>query len=311
MKTSSRIIKDMNELTPVDNIDGMWFKRDDLYQPFDDIPLNGDKIKQCNRVVSALADEINDKYDGRVFSAGGMHSPQGIIITRCCKEYGLDPTMFYGATKFDSVIKHDIIRHILNMGGNVNIRCKLGYESTIISNTINHFPYEGFNIGFGMNIGRDDLLCNDVQRQVQNIPDELDNLVIPTGSAIIASAILRGIAQYGKRVKDIHCVQIAGHDRVKTIERLCEGYDVPDFYFHLSKDYAYTRFVKYTLADGTRLDPIYEGKAYDFMLRYMPQCKNDGKTLFWIVGNTNDIRETPADKREYTMDENMTISLAR
>ena len=43
-----------------------------------------------------------------------------------------------------------------------------------------------------------------VAEQVQNIPDDLDDLYITCGSGITASGVIVGIERYGKNVKNIH-----------------------------------------------------------------------------------------------------------
>lgn len=39
------IVHDVNDLTPVEQIGDYWFKRDDCFMPFDDIPINGGKVR--------------------------------------------------------------------------------------------------------------------------------------------------------------------------------------------------------------------------------------------------------------------------
>ena len=38
---------DIDALTPVERVGDYWFKRDDYFMPFDDIPVNGGKVRQC------------------------------------------------------------------------------------------------------------------------------------------------------------------------------------------------------------------------------------------------------------------------
>ena len=55
--------------------------------------------------------------------------------------------------------------------------------------------------------------------QVQNIPDELDNLIIPTGVAIQTAGILIGLKRYNKKVNRIVCVCVG-----PTREKKLAGY---------------------------------------------------------------------------------------
>lgn len=54
------IVKNVDELTPVENHNGLYIKRDDLYKPFGDNTVNGGKLRQCYKLVES----IKDKYDG-------------------------------------------------------------------------------------------------------------------------------------------------------------------------------------------------------------------------------------------------------
>lgn len=38
---------DLDAFTPVQKVGDYFFKRDDLFAPFNDIPLNGGKVRQC------------------------------------------------------------------------------------------------------------------------------------------------------------------------------------------------------------------------------------------------------------------------
>ena len=87
-------------------------------------------------------------------------------------------------------------------------------------------------------------------------------------------------------VKNVIGIQIAGYDRNKTIKNLIKE-DLP-YKLLLSKDYPYSRKVKISF-DNVKLDPLYEAKAYDYMVKYMMEDLNGKKVLFWIVGDSNPV----------------------
>ena len=37
----------MDELTPIEQHDGIWYKRDDYFRPYDDFDVCGGKVRQC------------------------------------------------------------------------------------------------------------------------------------------------------------------------------------------------------------------------------------------------------------------------
>ena len=58
------MISDINELTPVDEFHDIgpfkkiYFKRDDIFRPYDDSLLDGGKVRQSVSLFGALKDEL-------------------------------------------------------------------------------------------------------------------------------------------------------------------------------------------------------------------------------------------------------------
>jgi len=121
--------------------------------------------------------------------------------------------------------------------------------------------------------------------QVKNIPDELDNLIIPTGVAIQTSGILIGLKRFNKKVKRIVCVCVG-----PTREKKIDGY-FKDVYNDDVKNYhpfemvahksPYSKAMNFKI-EGEYIDDIYEAKAYDWLLKNI-DYKNE-KTMMWLVG---------------------------
>lgn len=64
----------LHYLTPMQQVNGMWFKREDLYTPFGAGEVNGGKLRQC----MLLVDKIHQDYEGLV-TCCSIHSPQAPI----------------------------------------------------------------------------------------------------------------------------------------------------------------------------------------------------------------------------------------
>tara|TARA_Y100000034_G_C6676043_1_gene297003 strand:- start:59 stop:652 length:594 start_codon:yes stop_codon:yes gene_type:complete len=134
-----------------------------------------------------------------------------------------------------------------------------------------------------------------VTEQVQNIPDELDNLVVPVGSGIQFTGIIRGLQKYNKKVKRV--IGIAFVDRRKTIDGYLDGFkyenfpeeviDFPEYEMHLTK-HAYSKPIWEKVGDELMLDSIYEGKSHEWMRENIDENE---KTLFWIVGKRPEVDE--------------------
>jgi 1-aminocyclopropane-1-carboxylate deaminase/D-cysteine desulfhydrase-like pyridoxal-dependent ACC family enzyme len=130
--------------------------------------------------------------------------------------------------------------------------------------------------------------------QVENIPDELDNLVVSTGVGVQLMGILLGLKKFNKKVKHIHSICV-GPTREKHMNRYenellkasgdlvwerPESLNLNEFAMHAHKA-PYGKGHDY-MVNGNYIDDIYEGKAYQWMLENVDTANE--KTLFWCVG---------------------------
>ena len=142
-----------------------------------------------------------------------------------------------------------------------------------------------FDVEFSKHIFKDSELMFDTNSyQVQNIPDELDVLVMSLGVGIQFSCVLKGLKKYNKKVKRIIGVQV-GPDRRKLIDSYLNQdplFEEPfDLEYELYQDTsAYSKTVEYNIGNF-QLDDIYEGKAYKWILQNMDLNQ---KILFWCIG---------------------------
>jgi 1-aminocyclopropane-1-carboxylate deaminase/D-cysteine desulfhydrase-like pyridoxal-dependent ACC family enzyme len=139
-----------------------------------------------------------------------------------------------------------------------------------------------FIIKFGIEVEKNPIVVDCIADQVKNLPDNLDNLIIPTGSGITAGSILRGIKKYGKKIKNVYVVHVSGMERRQKINSIEDA--VPYLYIK-GTGYSYNRKVKVKITEDFELDYIYEAKVYDWMLHNVDLRRE--KTLFWVVGNAN------------------------
>ena len=288
------LISQASILTPIEEYDGVLYKRDDLFSPFEYIPINGGKLRQCITLIDKLEDRIRDDFNGKVATACGLHSPQGLIVTSVAKVFGFNAMVAYANSKsIDHLLeKNPIIRRIDELGGEVKIIAKLGFESNM-QKKLKQIILEGkdifFVVKFGINLEEhSDAIIDSISCQVKNIPNDLDNLVVPVGSGITAAGIIKGLIQYEKQPKNLYLIQIAGYDRTDTIDRIVPLWRLYcDFEFISYKEFPYSKRVVQKITEDFELDQIYESKAY----RWMQGRDLEGKTLFWVVGNGNKARE--------------------
>lgn len=141
-----------------------------------------------------------------------------------------------------------------------------------------------FIVQYGINIiGYGDTLLTAVAAQTENLPDDIENLVMTCGSGITATGVMIGLHRYGKRVKRMHLVATAP-DRRGFIHETLKKYGADrEFEYHdlfHSPGFVYEKSAVATWG-GIRLHPHYEAKT-------MQWFRSSGiapeSTLFWITG---------------------------
>ena len=266
-------------LTPVQHIDGLYFKRDDLYRPFGE-GVNGGKMRQAMMLVES----VKDSYSG-VISYCSIHSPQAPITAAAAKHYGLPCIILYGGTKRETVQAAPMARLCLKYGARVVIGARSGRHNVLHAKAREIAVKNNyFIVQYGINLtAHSDVLLRAVSEQVANIPDELENLIITCGSGITSTGVMVGLKNYGKRVKNVHLVATAPdrrefiHDQLKRYgaDREFHYHDLfhePGFQYEKNQEAAYA---------GIELHPHYEAKTMKWFAN--SGIPKEG-TLFWIVG---------------------------
>jgi 1-aminocyclopropane-1-carboxylate deaminase/D-cysteine desulfhydrase-like pyridoxal-dependent ACC family enzyme len=230
-----------------------------------------------------------------VVTATGMKSPQGIIVSRVARDLGMKSIVFVGCTSLEKIKenpkKYTLMANILNVGGEINADCKAAFD-VVLQPFIDNWSVENklnpFRIRFGINMSEyRDAILGSVANQVQNLPDNLDYLIVPCGSCIMLSGILLGLEKFNKKVGKVVGIQISGFDKRDFVNNAI-GHDLP-YDFRISKDFKYATPCK-KFYNGLELDWLYEGKAFDYMEKYMLDEIRGKNVCFWLVGNSTPVR---------------------
>ena len=265
-------------LTPVEDHYDIWYKRDDLYSPYGDV--NGGKVRQTRLLFS--------KYGGQggwpgVVAAVSVHSPTGPVISRVAKEFNTPCIIAVGGTTPENLDKLPMMKLTKHFGAEVRIVAGHGMKNAITARVNEICKETGYhNIDFSHHIYNDaDLMFNTNGDQVENIPDELDVLVMSLGVGIQFACVLK---EYNKKVKRIIGVQV-GPDRRKLIDGYLNQNPLTEPRFDLEYELvqyksAYSKPEIQKVSDFY-LDDIYEAKAHRWMLE---NINMDQKILFWCVG---------------------------
>lgn len=280
------LITKANSLTPIEEYDGVYYKRDDLFHPFSNEMLNGGKVRQAINLIHYNLNLIRSRYNNTVATTCQKNSPQGLIISRIVREYDLNCFVAYGNINQKTLEENLLIQHIRKNNGIVESIINQGYDNAITSK-LKQLQQSGkgnnfFIIKFGIDTDLNHFVVDCISDQVKNIPDKIDNLVIPTGSGITAGAILKGLRLYHKEVKNDYVVHVSGEDRTKRINEIA-GMEL--YIYVKGTGYKYNNKLARTVPNGFELDEVYEAKVYDWMIHNLDLRRE--KTLFWCVGNFN------------------------
>lgn len=277
----------LNTVTPVQEYNGIFWKRDDHFQPFGPYHVNGGKVRQAVMLFRSMIDDLKGKYNNGVVTAASVYSPQSANIAAVARHYGVKCISCVGGTTPEKLYTHSMMRLTRHYGSDIRIVAGHGMTAVIharmhkIAEELNYLPIE---MGELMEVNPKAIFSTTAE-QVINIPDELDVLVIPSGVAIQTTGILLGLKRYQKKVKRIVCVCVG-----PTREKQLKGY-FQDIYQTTPGDYhpvemvahkaPYSKSYEYQV-NGEYVDDLYEGKAVDWMQKNIDTTKE--KTLFWCVG---------------------------
>jgi len=169
------------DLTPVEKIGGVWFKREDKFSP--DGMHNGSKFRQLIWLFS------RKQYPG-VVSGAVTGSPQLPMTAACAKHYGMKCVQFTGARKNMALAGEEL--------GAETILVNPGYGPLLNKRAADYARKHGF-LYVETNITE----SKDVEEfhrvgsfQVQNIPDYIETLIVPAGSRNSATSIFYGLHRY-------------------------------------------------------------------------------------------------------------------
>lgn len=282
-------ITDPKELTPVQIVNGIYVKREDLFAPFGIGDVNGGKLRQC----WLLVEPIKDKYNG-VITCCSIYSPQGPISSAVAEHFGLTCDLYYGATSEEKISTLPMPQLARKHNAVISIHPKHFRHINLYSLARKNAEVENkFIIEYGFNLDNNpDAILGAVSNQVQNIPDELDALIVTCGSGITSRGILIGIKKFNKRIKKVYFVATAP-SRQKSIDQTISEFNI-DIEYEIIDLFHRPGFVyeqeKHAKLGDIILHPNYEAKSYLWYVNESNLMNKDKKVLFWIVGSKPTLR---------------------
>jgi 1-aminocyclopropane-1-carboxylate deaminase/D-cysteine desulfhydrase-like pyridoxal-dependent ACC family enzyme len=284
---------DYYEMSPVEKHGDIWFKREDLYKPFDDFGISGGKVRQCLALVDNNKEFIKQECDSTLATAASIGSPQNPIVSRVAKHFGFNSIIGIGNTTLPKAINENkTLTYCQEAGSEVIVLSETqGYSNVLYAGldklaTTRKF----FKILFGYQLQSNRKSVVDViSHQVKNIPEEIDTLVVNCGSAVSFIGIMNGVLNQNRKFRVV-AIQPFGYDRTKFIDEGIEHMRWEYDYEYHKGNYPYHKKVTAVISDTLELDNVYESKAYHMMLDENIVDPKKENVCYWVIGDANFLR---------------------
>jgi 1-aminocyclopropane-1-carboxylate deaminase/D-cysteine desulfhydrase-like pyridoxal-dependent ACC family enzyme len=241
------------DLTPIQQVDGIMVKRDDLYR-FGE--ASGGKARAC----AALATGV----ETGLITAGARHSPQVAIVARVAAHMGIPARVHVPAGE-----QTDELQIAEDMGAEV-VRHRPGYNSVIVARAHEDAERSGWKeIPFGMEC---EAAVDATRGQAHGLPD-FERLVVAVGSGMSLAGILWGLKDAERWPVPVLGV-VVGADPLKRLLRWAPPGTVGQLRLEPA-GVPYSKREEVTVG-SIHLDPIYEAKV-------APHLR--GGDLLWVIGH--------------------------
>lgn len=246
----------MTQYTPVEKYDGIWYKRDDLFEV---AGVRGGKVRTCLALAQGAKVGLT--------TAGSRSSPQVNIVANIAKHLGL-PCVAHTP---EGVLNPEL--EMAKAAGCKIIQHRAGYNNVIVARSRAYAKETGYtDIPFGM---EHDLAIVETAAQVANIPHGVKRIVMPIGGGMSFAGVMHGLVMFNRDIRLIG-VQV-GADPFKRLQRWApmgwRGMKVEIVKPRYS--YKYDDYVPTKMPIPFTLDPVYEAKCQDWL---------EPGDLMWCVG---------------------------
>jgi len=209
----------MGELTPVMQMlgPGGYVKREDLFRPFPGAGVNGAKLRQLMWLMARTP--IAGVTAGAV-----RESPQHQMVAECARSLGVPCTLFTGGRGRPAGVPEtaDVVTVNPGYAGTLNARARthaaakswLHVETNI---TLDHRHHSAAELEAFHRWGA---------QQVQNLPPDVETLVICAGSCTSVTSVLYGLTRWPLPSLRRVVVMGVGHDGSRYPEMIYERLEV-------------------------------------------------------------------------------------
>ena len=282
----------LGDLTPWEEHQGTWFKREDYFAPLGYGGPNGSKMRQ-------LIWYMNRFREGKthVLTGASIQSPQLSMSAIVGAHYGLKCRQVV-YSKPHTVLTHENPRIAAGFGA-VFEYVNGPYNPIIQRRVADLTQPTSLVVEYGITVPHKTHPAEDVLKfhevganQVRNLPEHLRNLIAPAGSCNSLCSILLGLSRNPKNIDNLFTLGIGPDKRKWVRERMAiMGVDIDHLPFrwnHFSlHDTGFSRYsdkFKGESFDGINFHPTYEAKMWRWLRQNNGIGFND-RSGFWIVGS--------------------------
>lgn len=234
------------DLTPVEEREGIFFKREDKFAPLGYGGINGSKLRQCIWLTEQYVKTAKNPIG--VISGTSVKSPQLPMGSAVAEHFNLKSIHVIGSTKADIAHKHENVNTATWFGAQFYINKHIAYNPVLQRRVQDILDKDSrikdyFYLEYGITVDHKEP-WNTPERverfhyvgseQVKNIPEHIDTLVIPAGSCNSCTSILYGLARFRpKNLKNVYLIGIGPNkidfieERLDIIERVSGLYTKP------------------------------------------------------------------------------------
>ncbi len=287
----------LGKLTPWENRDGIWFKREDYFAPLGYGGPNGSKMRQLIWYINRY-----HKEKTHILTGASIQSPQLSMSAIVGKHYGL-PSREVVYSKPETVLKHPNPRIAAGFGA--KFEYAKGPYNPIIQRRVAELTLPGsLVVEYGITVPHDRYDVDTVRKfhevgahQVENIPEDLDTLIVPAGSCNSLCSVLMGLSRDSHGIKTLLTLGIGPDKRAWLEDRLnYMGISISNLPFkwehHSLHDSGFSKYSDHFNGeefDGIKFHPTYEAKMWRWLYKNHAIPLNN-RTGFWIVGSAPDTR---------------------
>jgi len=298
---AGRWIDKIWDLTPVEQkSDTMFYKREDKFAPLGMNSINGSK---CRQLLWLFDREKN--VDTVVHATNLNSSPQTPMTAAMAEHYGYRNIQVAGGTTFESMNKKELplaaalhgTEYDITVGSGFNVVIQKRVDD-IMSSHSNSFKIErDITLDHRLEKNTPDILREFHAiggEQVKNIPDHIEDLIMPFGSSTSTCSILYGLSTHKpKSLKRIYLIDVGVDKREYVFERLSYMGVSPNEYeiIHRDTKLPYSKTVPGVSIDDITFHMRYEAKCYSYVLEHLKELIRP-TSLFWVIGSYPDTKTT-------------------